>query len=320
MKRFALLLVAALTSTAMIQAPARAADGIHALGTGTGFYYGAVTLGVSPTGLTGFQLRDPARNNSATLTKTGAPITSPTSHFGDGGNNPISAAADAHYALAATYDYFRTNHGFAGMLQYRIPDPYNGRPVVSLDLIGHEASHTVIDSLVGLNYTGESAGLREAWADVFGTLVEFSVNHPADVPDYTIGEKLGVPLRRLDDPALDGVSDSCWTTATKTKSPWAASGVGRHAFYLMAVGAGPTCGGMPAPVGIGNAKSARIWYRSLLYMTPSTVYVSSSGANTARRAMVNAALDLYGHGPECVAVKAAWTAVAVPATTGEAAC
>jgi Zn-dependent metalloprotease len=95
------------------------------------------------------------------------------------------------------------------------------------------------------------------------------------------------------------------------------SGVGNHAFFLLAVGSGahtvngvaydsPTCNGSTV-TGIGNDKAGAIFYKALTtYMTSNTKYAD------ARTATLNAARDLYGAGSaEYNATAAAWSAVNV---------
>ena len=98
---------------------------------------------------------------------------------------------------------------------------------------------------------------------------------------------------------MDGGSQDCWTTRTKSVDVHYSSGPANHFFYLLSEGSGaktingiaynsPTCNGTTI-TGIGRAQAAAIWYRALtVYMTSSTTY---SGAKVAT---TNAATDLYG--------------------------
>jgi Zn-dependent metalloprotease len=121
----------------------------------------------------------------------------------------------------------------------------------------------------------------------------------------------------MDDPASDGASANCWSSAVGNLDVHYSSGVGNHFFYLLAEGSGaktiggvahdsPTCNGSTL-TGIGRDAAARIWYRALtVYMTSSTNYAG------ARTASLNAARDLYGAGStQYAAVAAAWSAVSV---------
>jgi len=83
-------------------------------------------------------------------------------------------------------------------------------PLASLDVIGHEMGHGVIDALCPLKYQGHSGALNESFADVIGTCFEFYVfnkfnrNKKSEddltdmgLPDYEIGEDLDVQGRYL---------------------------------------------------------------------------------------------------------------------------
>ncbi|MCL8027083.1 M4 family metallopeptidase [Nocardioides bruguierae] len=278
----------------------------------------------------------------------GTIVTSPTTSFGDGTNaDPDTAAADAQYGTDVTWDYYLEVHGREGIfgdgsgsfnrvhygsnyvnafwdgekMTYGDGDGSSYGPLVSLDVAGHEMSHGVTEHTANLTYSGEPGGLNEATSDIFGTMVEFYANNTEDAGDYLIGEEFdlasGQGLRRMDDPASDGSSQSCWSSSTANVDVHYSSGVGNHFFYLLAEGSGakviggvqhdsPTCDGSTV-TGIGRDAAADIWFRALtVYMTSGTDY---SGA---RDATLAAAADLYGAGStEETAVAAAWDAVDV---------
>ncbi|WBB78924.1 M4 family metallopeptidase [Micromonospora sp. WMMD882] len=329
-------------------------------GTGYGVHGGQVTIDtVAANG--SYTLTDPVRGDGSTCdmgndTVTCAPFTDADNVWGSGTvGSRQSAAVDAHYGAAKTYDYFKNVHGRDGVfgdgrgvrsrvhygdnydnafwdgLQMTYGDGWgNASPLVSLDIAGHEMTHGVTDNVVpgGLTYAGEAGGLNEATSDIFGTAVEFYANNPTDPGDYRIGEKLGPALRVMYNPAQDGVSDSCWSTATAGKDVHFSSGVGNHFFFNLAEGTGatpygtsPVCGSAPAVTGIGRTRAERIWWRALdVYFTSNTSYVNTANpGNTARAYTLRAAADLFGGcGVEYRAVQAAWTAVNVAG--GDAAC
>lgn len=268
--------------------------------------------------------------------------------FGDGtAASRESAAVDAQYGMAATWTFYQRLFGRLGVAGDGAGVParvHYGRnyanaywdgtsytagdgdgttlgPLVSLDVVGHELTHAVTEHTAGLLYSGESGGLNEATSDILGSMIEFFAGNPAEPGDYLIGEELdltgGDGLRRMDDPAQDGNSASCWTSRTGRLDVHYSSGVGNHFFYLLAEGSGakqingvsydsPTCDGSTV-AGIGRLAATRIWYRALTTeMTSNTDY---AGARTATLA---AAGDLYGAGStQAAAVAAAWSAVGV---------
>jgi Zn-dependent metalloprotease len=325
-------------------------------GTGNSIYSGAVTIDTTLSGST-YQMIDPSHGNGRTCdmnngSSTCTTFTDADNVWGDGTNaNRQSAGVDAHFGAAKTFDYFKNVHGRNGIFgngtgvpsRVHYGNAYvnafwdgaqmtygdgsgNSRPLVSLDVAGHEMSHGVTEALAGLVYSGESGGLNEATSDIFGNMVEFYAAAPSDPGDYQVGEKIningnGTPLRYMYNPTLDGSSHGCWSTSTNSVDVHYSSGPGNHFFFNLAEGTGatsygtsPVCGSAPAVVGIGRAKAEKIWYRALdVYFTSSTRYVlTSNPANTARAYTLRAATDLYGTcSVEYKTVQAAWTAVNV---------
>ncbi|GAA0618180.1 M4 family metallopeptidase [Kribbella sandramycini] len=334
-----------------------------ATGDGQSLYSGTVPIDSTPSG-SGFTLTDPARGNGATgdaNNKTesilcqlfGLGCIVPTkfndadNHWGNGLNTDrASAAVDAHYGAAKTFDYYKFNHGRNGIfndgkgvpsrvhygsnyvnafwdgkqMTYGDGDGVVAGPLVSIDVAGHEMSHGVTSATSNLTYSGESGGLNEATSDIFGTLVEFYANNTNDPGDYYIGEEImkdRPALRYMDKPSKDGKSVDCWSSGVGNLDVHYSSGVANHFAYLLAEGTGAkTFGGLAhnsttcnntTLQGIGRDKVGKIWYRALtVYMTTSTNYAQ------ARTATLNAASDIYGaSSPERAAVAAAWSGVSV---------
>ena len=266
------------------------------------------------------------------------------------GNNATSdratVAADAHYGVATTWDYYKTEHGRNGIFNdgkgvksyvhvgtnwinaaWYANAMYYGDggsgylPLVSLDVAGHEMSHGVNQAEANLAYSNDSGGLNEANSDIMGTMVEFYANNANDPGDYKIGEELSSsPLRYMYDPNLDGnASFDCYPAGgLGGVDPHYSSGPANHFFYLLAEGTTSltrTCApgdsknatGNGSLTGIGQTAAAAIWYRAIRdYMTSSTTYPG------ARVATLQAATALYGAGSaQYNAVAAAWSAINV---------
>ncbi|MFE9693454.1 M4 family metallopeptidase, partial [Micromonospora sp. NPDC005806] len=334
-------------------------DEIEAVaGTGNSIYSGTVSVDTTLSGST-YQLIDPSHGNGRTCdmnngTSTCTTFTDADNTWGTGANsNRQSAAVDAHFGAAKTFDYYKNVHARNGIFGNGTGVPSrvhygsnyvnafwdgsqmtygdgsgNSRPLVSLDVAGHEMSHGVTENVVpgGLTYSGESGGLNEATSDIFGSMVEFYAAAPSDPGDYDIGEKIningnGTPLRYMYNPGLDGSSHTCWSTSTKNVDVHYSSGPANHFFFNLAEGTGataygtsPVCGSAPAVTGIGRAKAEKIWFRALdVYFTSNTSYVNTTTpSNTARAYSLKAATDLYGScSTEYKTVQAAWTAVNV---------
>ncbi|WP_199514776.1 M4 family metallopeptidase [Nucisporomicrobium flavum] len=323
-------------------------------GSGTGYNVGTVPLDTTKSGST-YQLKDPVRGGTYTTDMNNRRIGKGTL-FTDADNvwgtgtlaNDQTVAVDAQYSVAETWDYYLETFGRQGIagdgagsynkvhygnkynnagwsdscfcMIYGDGDGTNFGPFTALDVGGHEMTHGVTSRTAGLVYSGESGGINESMSDVFGTLVEFFSNNTTDVGDYLIGEEIsvdGTPLRFMDDPSKDGASAKCWSSTVGNLNVHYSSGVGNHAFFLLAVGSGahtvngvsynsPTCDGSTV-TGIGNDKAGAIFYKALTtYMTSNTKYAD------ARTATLNAARDLYGAGSaEYNATAAAWSAVNV---------
>ncbi|MFE3182888.1 M4 family metallopeptidase [Streptomyces violascens] len=339
---------AAHATASKVGAAARAAAPTVA-GTGQSIYSGRVSLDVTQSG-SGYSMTDPSHGNGYTTNLnhatngTGSVFTSSSGTFGNGStSDPASAGADAHYGAAETFDYYKNVQGRNGIFgdgrgvpsrthygnayvnafwdgtQMTYGDGQsNARPLVELDVAGHEMSHGVSGALTGWDETGETGGMNEGTSDIFGTMVEFYANNPVDTPDYTMGELINIngdgrPLRYMYDPSLDGRSPNCWNSNNGSLDPHYSMGPLNHWFFLAAVGSGdhgygnsPTCNNSTV-TGLGNDKAAKIWYKAL-----ASYANSSEDYHQARLDSLKAAADLYGtHCTEYNTVDAAWAAVSV---------
>lgn len=317
--------------------------------TGQSIYSGQVSIDVSQSG-SGYTMQDPSHGNGYTTnlnhatSGTGSVFTSSTGRFGNGTNSDASSAGvDAHYGAAETFDYYKNVQGRNGIFgngqgvpsrthygnayvnafwdgsQMTYGDGQgNARPLVELDVAGHEMSHGVSGALTGWDETGETGGMNEGTSDIFGTLVEFYANNPVDTPDYTMGELINIngnnqPLRWMYQPSLDGHSPDCYTSGNGSLDPHYSMGPLNHWFFLAAVGSGnhgygnsPTCNNSTV-TGIGNDKAGKIWYKAL-----ASYANSRENYAQARTDSLKAAADLYGaHCTEYNTINAAWAAVSV---------
>jgi len=250
-----------------------------ATGTGQTLTLGNVVLNTALCGST-YQMVDTTRGNGATnnmAMKTSGMGTVFTSTTNIWGNNLLSdsqtVAADAHYGVATTWDYYKNTfnrNGIANDGKGAVSRVHYGRnyanafwsdscfcmtfgdgdngatilPLVALDVAGHEMSHGVMSRTANLTYSGESGGLNEANSDIFGTMVEFYANNPEDTPDYVIGEELFTnnadmrkAIRWMFKPSLDGQSPDCYYSGIGSKDVHYSSGPANHFFYLLAEGA-----------------------------------------------------------------------------------
>lgn len=209
------------------------------------------------------------------------------------------AVDEAYDALGASYDFFWKvhgrdsidNQGFALIGTVHYGQEYenafwNGTQMVfgdgdgeiferftrSLDVIGHELTHGVIESEAGLLYADQSGALNESISDVFGVLIKQHVlGQTAEKADWLIGADLLAPqikgdgLRSMahpgtayDDPLLGkdpqpGHMRNFVVTEEDNGGVHINSGIPNRAFYLAAQALG----------GFAWQKAGHIWYDTL---------------------------------------------------------
>ncbi len=255
------------------------AGGVAAVGTGKSLTVGNVTVDTAKCGTT-YQMTDMTRGNGSThnmanrTTGMGLVVTDGDNVWGNNLlTNSQTVAADAHYGIAMTWDYYKTEHGRNGIANdgkgaisrvhygrnygnafwsddcfcMTFGDGDNGAsifPLVAIDVAGHEMSHGVTSRTAALVYSGESGGLNEATSDIFGTMVEYYANNAADVPDYVLGDTLfpnnadkSQAIRWMFKPSLDGTSPDCYSAGLGNLDVHYSSGVANHFYYLLAEGA-----------------------------------------------------------------------------------
>ncbi|KIQ66338.1 zinc metalloprotease [Kitasatospora griseola] len=283
------------------------------------------------------------KQNARTFSKT-------TNTWGTGTTSSReSAAVDASYGLAKTWDYYKDSFNRSGIRNDGRGAPAyvhvdtsllnafydddcfcmffgdgssqnSNTPVTALDVAGHEMSHGVTAATANLNYSGESGGLNEATSDIFGTMVEFYANNAGDPGDYYIGEKLNMSggyMRRMDNPASDGSSLGCWTSSAGSVDVHYSSGIGNHFFYLAAEGTGAkTIGGRAHNGTTCNSDTfagiGKDKAAAVWYRALTTYMTSTTNYSGARTATLNAAADLYGaNSQERYLISKAWAAVSV---------
>ncbi|NUO76773.1 MAG: M4 family metallopeptidase [Lysobacter sp.] len=234
-----------------------------AVGTGRSYYYGNLSLSTDQKSATRYDMIDTTRGGGSVLDAKGATVTGLDALFlsgtqfsdtdnlwGDNSmNDRATVAADIHYGVGVTWDYYKNTHGRLGLannnkgirsfahvnfktksgqttganaayvsltnaMYYGDGDVTRGfNPVVVLDVAGHEMTHGVTAATARLAYSGDAGGLNESASDIFGTLVEFYANNASDPGDYEIGEKArvdGKGFRLMYNQAADGKSFSCY--------------------------------------------------------------------------------------------------------------
>lgn len=187
----------------------------------------------------------------------------------------------------------------------------------ALDIIGHEFTHGVTGSTVGLVYSGESGAINESLSDIFGTVIE-SVTLGAN-NDYLMGDdRTSGAIRSLANPNLHAQPDTYlgtyWYTGTSDNGGvHTNSGVMNYWFYLVSNGASGTNdkGNAFDVAGISQSEAITITYYAYDYMT------STSNYNDLRTATLTAAKIAYGNcSIEAYQVANGWYAVGVGSKPG----
>jgi Zn-dependent metalloprotease len=187
----------------------------------------------------------------------------------------------------------------------------------SLDVIGHELGHGLIEDEAALEYHGQAGALNEHFADVAGSMVrQYALQQTAAEADWLIGADLlgpefsGDSLRSMKAPGTafdDEVlgkdpQPAHWDDYVRTFEDNGGvhinSGIPNKAFYLLATSLG------------GNAWHApgRIWYDALR----SPLLMPTTGFREFARLTHRAARQRFGlDSDEERAVREAWAAVGV---------
>jgi Zn-dependent metalloprotease len=227
------------------------------------------------------------------------------------------------------------------VMYFGFGDGIECKPIVDLDVMGHEFTHLVVKyrgnpngtgTINGLEYEGESGALNESFADIFGTCLEFEAK--PTTANWTIGEDSSLPrpsfIRSMSDPKSNSLpidkrqpntyqsplSNGYWD---RSPSPdvHINSGVQNYWFYLLSQGGSGTndLGNIYSVTGIGINKARQIAYDNL------TTYLGSNIAtyNDSFNGSLLAAEALYGNpSSEYTAVRNAWYAVGIPNNSNSA--
>lgn len=227
-------------------------------------------------------------------------------------------AVSAHYNGGVAYEYFKNVHqrnsinGEGGNIVsfINISDPQTGggfdnafwngsamfygngnkafKPLAgALDVAGHEMSHGVVQATANLTYYGESGAMNEAFADIFGAMM--------DREDWSIGEEVvklsAFPtgkMRDMANPHNGGTKlgdpgyqprhyNERYTGTQDNAGVHINSGIVNYAYYLFAT-----------TNGVGKDKAEQVYYRALTkYLT------KSSNFKDLRAAVEKSCTDLY---------------------------
>jgi Zn-dependent metalloprotease len=227
-------------------------------------------------------------------------------------------AVSAAYSLSQTYDYYLgqfgrnsldgngapivavvrvgTNYPNAFMLDQRLHFGNAKRYAGALDVVAHELTHAVIRKEADLVYQGQSGALNEAFADIFGEMVEARTD---GAPDWLQGSRLSTPSRNLADPSSFEIIPGGRMYPSRmsefiqrddaflgnfvngdNEGVHINSGIINRAYYLLAEG-------LPGAIGIADAEQT--FYRALTaHLFRDAKFID------ARHACIAAAEELFG--------------------------
>ncbi|MFG6113855.1 M4 family metallopeptidase [Halobacillus sp. MO56] len=236
-------------------------------------------------------------------------------------------AVDAHYNSEKVYEYYLEEHdrnsidgeGMAIKSSVHFGEDYNNAfwnghqmtygdgdgeffvPLsAGLDVAAHEMTHGVISHSGGLKYQFQSGALNEAFADIFGALV--------DEEDWEVGEDImAEAAKESGRTSLRSLSNPSKYPVGATYAPYG-DGSGMYPSHMDEYYDLPRDldnGGVHINSSIinhaayytgeqiGKDKLGQIYYRALtVYFTPDTNF------SQARQALIQSATDIYGEGSE----------------------
>lgn len=316
---------------------------IDAVGSANTKYSGSQSITADNTG-TLYRLRETGRgggietyNMKNTTTYSATDFTNTANTWTATTND--QAATDAHWGTEVTYDYYYQtfnrnsidNNGYKLLSYVHYSNNYvnafwdgmrmtygDGNVsqdftiMTALDVCGHEITHGVVEHTAGLNGS-EADALNEAFADIFGTSVEWFARPMQH--DWIMGKDImpsGTGIRNMSNPkALQQPDTYLGTYWDNTDEPHINDGPCIYWFYLLSVGGSGTNDNSDTynVTGITMNQAAAIAYRAMTtYMTPGTTYAD------VRNYTIQAAKDLYGPcSNEVIQTTNAWYAVGVGA-------
>ncbi|WP_344903897.1 M28 family peptidase [Actinomadura meridiana] len=315
-------------------------------GTGNGIWEGSnLQIGTTQSGGQ-YTMQDPQRPGIQCANYSGRQVYSgPDDVWGStSATDREAGCVDVMYAAAGEWDLLKS-FGRTGLSNGRWVSAYvglndvnaywiNGETqfgyntrnqwITATDVVAHEFGHA-LDNFTPGGMSG--GGTQEFVGDVWGASTEAFLNNPADTPDYTVGEEINLtgsgPIRSMYQPSNVSGHPNCYSSSVPNMEVHAAAGPGNHWFYLLAEGSNPgggkpsspICSGGPSSVtGIGVMNAAKIFYNAMMLKTSSTSYARYRVLTLQSAKNLDPSCNWYK------TVKDAWSAVSMPAQSGEPTC
>jgi len=303
-------------------------------------YYGTRTITSDSVDVNKFLLRDLTRGNGIFVyDQSGTIFESKSRHWDLTNDKGDDVALDAMYCSAKFYDFLESRYQWSGVdghgmaMACRIHDNYAGKvnaywdrqyanfgdgncdfgPLTTLEIVGHEFTHGIIDHTSGLLYFDESGALNESLADMMGKALEY-FEDPANFSWY-LGTSFRLnpdarPFRSMDNPRSMNMpayyKGEYWIDGGEVHTN---SAIGNLWFAMLCDGrSGISEGGIAYNItGMGMEKAARIaFHANRDYCFPGTNYRQFA------KYTISVAGELYGPGSaEAEAVRESWKATGV---------
>jgi len=213
-------------------------------------------------------------------------------------------------------------------IYYGMGDGIERTSMTEPDIVGHEITHHLIDSISQLKNYKESGALQESFADIFGEMIEYYCDGSND---WIFGRQVVSPnagytgIRNLANPSDINMknlqpayykSEKYWIVQNDACQPidycgiHTNNGVQNYWFYLLSEGGSGIneIGDAYNITGIGKEKAARIAFENLKNISTNTETVTPH--YQAMYGAIQAAQNLFGENSnEVVQTKNAWQAV-----------
>ncbi len=302
-------------------------------------YYGVQNIITDSIAPQEFVLRDPTRGEGIFIYNNNqGNFTNNSSHWDLTNPQKDEVALDAHYCTQEYYDMMLADYNWEGQdghgkalnvnvhigafanafwdgesTSYGDGDCVYG-PLTTLEVVGHEFTHGMIDYTSQLVYDAESGAINESLADMFGKMLERKTD-PANF-SWDLGHSFiltpdGQPFRVMDDPASVQMpafyKGQYWQDNNDVHTN---SSIGNLWFSMLVDGKqGTNEAGVAFDVpALGLDKTGQV-----VFEVNKNYFTESSDYNAFYEYSIEVAESLYGAGsPELLAVTEAWKAVGLP--------
>ncbi|MCK6580708.1 MAG: M4 family metallopeptidase [Anaerolineae bacterium] len=233
-------------------------------------------------------------------------------------DHDLPLAATVHYSSKYSNAFWNGEQMVFGDGDLKLFSRFTG----SLEIIGHELTHGIMQYTAQMNYTLQAGAVHESICDVMGILLkQWSLGQTVEASDWLIGAGLlmpginGAALRSMkapgtayDDPLLGadpqpGHMDDFRRMQHDNGGVHINSGIPNRAFYLTAAALG------------GNAweRAGKVWYNTLCDKRLRPHY----GFKRFARLTLRSAAELFGEQSiEASAVREAWAQVGISSLEG----